>query len=333
VPQSLDRPDMDVTSIDRSVGDDLIAAREFCHQAKPALTLLLSSGRLDHLAAQKALTTIREHAVPLSARAIIRNVDLALSMIETHKPQPKIDGKLMMLNKLVLQYEAGLDEITAATPIPHSVENPPLEAKHAAAQNILTPLIRFSNNPKTTAALSFLADIPYTIKAPSKTVHKIVAGQPGHYRPFETLMAGLTNFVLSTARLHEKNVSLSYAIHDAEFLVDDQEPITAWLQHILQHSIEHYLETPDIRQSKGLSQTTPLNLTAQSTPAGLIIEISGHGQGKDTPELPLPKDLTTETHIENDQFKIILKCPADRIPAPAIISTGRGEITTQETAL
>lgn len=154
------------------MGDDLVAARTFVDIAHTHLDILLGEKRSDKALARRSLIALRAAAVRVHARAILRSGQRALDLIEDNSAQPKLDGAFMSLNKLVVQYRQGLEEVENAMNIPASKEthiqlsqqslsttlsNSLIESHYKVAQQTLAPLLPFLSNTDDRQAVEFLA--------------------------------------------------------------------------------------------------------------------------------------------------------------------------------
>jgi len=85
-----------------------VEARDFVTWTMKAMDVLLSDARLNVDLAKSTLTDVKRDAKTLHARGISRAAQSVLECYETSGSQPKIDGRLMSLYKLVIQYSEGL---------------------------------------------------------------------------------------------------------------------------------------------------------------------------------------------------------------------------------
>lgn len=92
-------------------GDDLIAAQFFVMTAKAQMDVLTGIERLDPERAERAVFIVREAAKPVLARAVMRVCDQALELLKSDAGQPQIDTVLRTIQKLVLKYSSGLDQL------------------------------------------------------------------------------------------------------------------------------------------------------------------------------------------------------------------------------
>ncbi len=265
------------------IGDDLIEARDFVNTTTESMDILLSDARLNLELAQKTLRDIRLDARTLHARGISQAAQSALDGYKNGFSQPKIDGRLMALYKLVTQYAEGLDEIAPILPEQNiAAQKQSLESQYATARETLIPLIKFSGD--TATALQRLAGVEINI-APQTSAPQV---------SFESLMPDVTNCALRAARTQGKSVSVSYAA-DGLTMADSQvDAVRGQLEDIVTHLVNTRIAPPNSRIAKGLSRGGHIDISAQSTSTGLDISIECDGETvtlfpKSTPAPPTTK--------------------------------------------
>lgn len=249
------------------IGDDLIEARDFVNTTIASMDMLLTDARLNVELSQATLRDIRLDARTLHARGIARAAQSVLDCYKSGCSQPKIDGRLMSLYKLVAQYAQGLDEIAPVIP----QENPEtpqdtIEAQYAKACETLIPLIKFSGD--MAPALQRLAGLnPDTpVKATTPQVS------------FESLMPDVTNSALRAARVQGKSVSVSYAA-DGLTVADSQvDAVRGQLEEIVTRLVQTHIGSPTTRLAKGLSRAGHIDISAQTTTEGLDISVECDGK-------------------------------------------------------
>jgi len=265
------------------IGDDVIEARDFVNTTIASMEILLSDARLNVSLAQSALRDIRLDARTLHAKGIARAAQSVLDCYESGLSQPKIDGRLMALYKLVAQYAEGLDEIAPGI----SKENraspkDELETRYAKARETLIPLIKFSGN--TAPALQRLAKV--TVEAPIK--------DPKPQVSFESLMPDVTNSALRAARTQGKSVSVSYAADGLSVADSQVEEVRGQLENIVARLVRTHIASPNSRLAQGLSRGGHIDISAQETSEGLDISVECDGE-----IITLyPKANINETHTE-----------------------------------
>ena len=272
------------------MGDDLKQARRFVTAAMGDMDILLSEARMESDLAQAALRRVQSAAKSLQARGIYRAAQTVLEAYERSMPQAKIDGRLMALYKLTVQYGEGLDEIAPADSMvgddsDAALPGADMQTRFDTAREILIPLLPFAG--KTAPALQYLAD---TTLADMATAPQALSGPDVS---FESLMPDVTNTALRTARAHGKSVSLSYAADDLSVRNHQAEGIRAQLESTVEHLVKTHIETPERRAAKGLSRNGYIDITAKNGPNGLDILVACDGKSvplycKTEPPQPQP---------------------------------------------
>lgn len=254
------------------IGDDLTEARDFMDTTIASMDILLSDARFNESLAISKLQDIRLDARTLSARAIARAAQSVLDSYRSKCAQPKIDGRLMALYKLVAQYAEGLNEIAPIVPdaksnqTDGSLAEESLEDSYAKARETLIPLIKFSGDKAE--ALKRLAGVK--TQAAAKSSEPQVS--------FESLMPDVTNAALLAARLQGKSVSLSYAADGLSVANSRVEAVREQLEDIVTHFIRTQIALPSHRQSSGLSRAGHIDITACETSSGLDISVACEGE-------------------------------------------------------
>jgi len=270
-----------------NIGDDLIEARDFVNTTIESMDILLSDARLNVELAQSALRDIRLDARTLNAKGIARASQSVLDSYKSKCSQPKIDGRLMALYKLVAQYTEGLDEIAPVmSPEEFATQQDSLETQYNQARETLIPLIKFSG--ATTPALQRLAGLNVDIFA--KTSEPQVS--------FESLMPDVTNSALRAARAQGKSVSVSYAADGLSVADSQVEAVRGQLEDIVTHLVGTHIASPNSRLAKGLSRGGHIDISAQETAEGL--DISVECDGKIVTLFPIAKDIAPRTDASID---------------------------------
>jgi len=250
------------------MGDDLKQARDFIDAAIADMDSLLSGIRLDRAQSETVLTRVQSGAKLMQARGIYRAAQTLLEAYDRQMGQAQIDGRLMALYKLVIQYAEGLDEIAPAAD--HSPETETIDstaqARFDTARDILIPLIPFADG--AAPALQFLAgvsaDVPQTLADP--------------YVSFESLMPDVTNTALRTARIQGKSVSISYAADGVSLRRSQTPMVREQLEDTIERLVNTHIESPERRTAKGLSRAGHIDITAKSGGDGLNISVICDGE-------------------------------------------------------
>jgi len=286
------------------MGDDLKQARGFITAAMTEMDSLLSEARLDRNAAEAALTHVQKEAKNLRALGIYRAAQSVLDSYNASHSQPKIDGRLMALYKLIAQYGEGLEEITplhgsidAPIDIVTQTETPEdLKDRFETAREVLIPLIPLAG--ETAPALERLANL--SIKSTAK---------PPNIRhaesqiTFESLMPDVTNAALRTARAQGKSVSVSYAADNLSLKNSQVEMIRSELEGIVANLVRDQIDVPLSRAAKGLSRVGHIDISVSEGSEGL--DISVNCGDKTVTVLPVAKAHSTtpihsKPHISED---------------------------------
>ena len=244
------------------IGDDLIEARDFVNTAIESMDILLSDARLNIDLTKSTLKEIRLDARTLSARGIARAAQAVLDCYEGSYSQPKIDGRLMALYKLVAQYAAGLDEIAPVmSPEKQAAQESDLETKYVKARETLIPLIKFSGD--MAPALQRLTGV--SVDVARKISEPLVS--------FESLMPDVTDSALRVARSQGKSVSVSYAADGLSVADSQVEAVRGQLEDIVTRLVRTHIASPNSRLAKGLSRGGHIDISAQETSDGLDISV------------------------------------------------------------
>ena len=249
------------------IGDNLIEARDFVNTAMASMDILLSDTRLNIDLAQTTLKEIQLDARTLSAKGIARAAQSVLDCYKIKCSQPKIDGRLMALYKLVTQYAEGLNEISPViSDTDIAAQQETLEESFATARETLTPLLRFAGD--YTPALKRLAGLPLDLCARPAEPHF----------SFESLMPDVTNSALRTARTQGKSVSVSYAADGLTVASSQVEAVRGQLEDIVIRLVNTQISTPNRRAAKGLPRGGHIDISAKNTANGLDISVQCDGE-------------------------------------------------------
>ena len=271
------------------IGDDLIEARDFVTWTMEAMDILLSDARLNVELAQSKLRDVKLDANSLHAKGIARAAQSVLDCYGSSCSQPKIDGRLMALYKLVIQYSEGLDEIApVVTEEILASQQETLDARYETARETLIPLLKFAGD--TAPALQRLAGLQVDVQA--KPAEAQVS--------FESLMPDVTNSALRMARTQGKSVSVSYAADGLSVANSQVDAVRGQLEDIVTRLVNTRIASPARRASEGLPRGGHIDISAKTTPKGLDISVECDGEtvtvfpGKKT---PTPKAAPTDEVI------------------------------------
>ena len=203
-------------------GDDLVRARSFCDTARLILNAIIDAprecerddGRDPHWIASR-LTTLQQGAKRARARAVYRSAQDVLSLIHRQGPHMptdwgQVDGRILVLNKLVIQYTQGLEEVEAETvvePTAASAAQPVTTTpandieRYAQARATLRDLLPHARSEER-AALARLLD-PGLLDGDSPAPRGV---------PLDDAMPELVQRLLGEGRDYGKTLSVSCAV-------------------------------------------------------------------------------------------------------------------------
>jgi len=263
------------------LGDDLEHARIFVTSALSDMDLLLSDLRLDPKRAVKTVTSVRSGAKTMKARGISRAATAVIQSYQNHHQQPKIDGRLMALYKLVVQYNDGLNEITPQIQTPElstdtseetlglnelDLEIIDHELAYDQAKATLSELLPLAQNESGT--LQRLINLDLSINT---DLHREPEREP--QVSFESLMPEVTDAALRSARGQGKSVSISYAAENLLIENSQVEQVRGELDRIVERLVKGKIGTPQQRQNAGLSRSGHIDVSATQGLKGLNISV------------------------------------------------------------
>ncbi len=234
------------------MGDDLKKARAFVRDSKTTLAGIMAGA--DTLSSERIaahLANIQSSAEANHALAIGRVAVQAQKDYQSSRSIEKRQGNLLALNKLVLQYEAGLNELTADQSVDTS----------DSTQRDLTALTSARANLKSVMSHARPGREKRILTRLVK-ISKIGESRDGSLPVLETMMPGLTNDILRLARQNGKQVSVSFSMDDIQLSEEVYNHVAECLTAAGKSFIEQVAENPDLRQSKGQSQSAQLAITA-----------------------------------------------------------------------
>ena len=269
------------------MGDDLKIAGEFIISAMTQMDVLLTELRLDAERALPIVTTLSASAKAAHARGIFRAAQRVIESYENGYSQPKIDGRLMSLYKLVVQYHAGWEEIAPgqqaqaqiqqapAAPIPDApITVSPTTDDYAAAKATLTELMPFAGQEQ--ARLSALMGVSHALppaqEQPMQT--PLTQERAAQQTAFETIMPDLINEALRFARLQGKSVSLSYAAEGLQLGTVELAAAYIRLEEIVTDFISRKIATPSQRAQQGLTRGGHIDISVMDPSAQTKLSIT-----------------------------------------------------------
>ncbi len=264
------------------MGDDLKVAGEFITSAMSQMDILLSELRLDSERAMPIITALSQNANSANARGIFRATQRVIDSYENGYSQPKIDGRLMSLYKLIVQYHAGWQEIApqaqekpqeqnAAITIPSASTPSPVFEDYAEAKNTMTELMPFAGQERDSiiALMGVSHALRPELEPPVLLAH------------FETIMPDLINEALRFARTHGKSVSLSYAAEGLQLGTVELAAAYIRLEEIVTDFISRKIATPSQRTQKGQPRGGHIDISVIEKGAKTKLSISCEGEQKE----------------------------------------------------
>ena len=271
------------------LGDDLDNARTFVTSAISDMDLLLTDVRLDHKRAIDILSALKAEAKGMKARGISNAAKAVIEGYQNQHQQPKIDGRLMALYKLVVQYSDGLDEIAPiVTPLSDSsIKSNDRTAEHyKIAKMTLTELLPIAGQHAPT--LQHLMTIDVTEKP--EAVPQV---------SFESLMPEVTDTALRNARGQGKSVSISYAAENLFIENSQVDQVRDELDRIVQRFVKGKIGTPEQRKNAGLPRSGHIDVSAKHGSKGLNISVLCEGETIDfTPACTKSKTIFKPQNLQ-----------------------------------
>ena len=289
------------------MGDDLTAARRFCDTVRSDISSLMDGVSAQPCASSDALIdsldNIQSGAKLIHARGIYSAAQRVVNSLAEQASLPKVQGRILSLNKLIFQYEAGLDDIAprpanlndtgapeledefaGERPVVYAVTEPPMpdiDARYRAARAVLAPLMAFAQQGHDRDALVKLAkfsddELPVVAIAPADSVAPEIRSNT--FLNFDILMPEFVSRALHEARQTDKTVSVSYAADDVNFDARHLSVLQTLFGHIAKTFVQTVLERPDVRRKRGLSGAGHIALTAVQDFETLTVSIECPGR-------------------------------------------------------
>ena len=261
------------------MGDDLKVAGEFITSAMSQMDNLLAELRLDAKRALPIVTALSASAKTAQARGIFRAAQRVIDSYENGYSQPKIDGRLMSLYKLVVQYHSGWEEIAPQEQVQAPIIAPtPITAEHieedyAGAKATLAELMPFAG--QESARLSALMGISHDLRPAQERP------MPAPLTAFETIMPDLINEALRFARIQGKSVSLSYAAEGLQLSTVELAAAYIRLEDVITDFINRKIEAPSQRVQKSLPRGGHIDISVTETGTQTKLSISCEGELKE----------------------------------------------------
>lgn len=248
------------------MGDDLKAAEDFITSAMFQLKPLLSGETASDRLPLDGLLHISDQAMTIHARGIARAAESVITAIKDEAGEAAINGRLISLYQLVMQYNEGLQEVLAETTPTQDIrfDMGALEAKRAQALSVLRPLLPLVKDTDLAQSLHFIAGL----EAP--------ASEQGV--SLESLMPNVTDTLIAAARLSDKVLSVSYAVGDIVIPEEHASDIGDFMKDMGVALITNSLETPSRREARGEAASGQIGITAEQTLSGFTIRVECKGE-------------------------------------------------------
>jgi len=257
-------------------GDDLIAARRFTDLCHTHMSEIFSGGQLPLTDVLGRLDEIKTEAKSLRARSIYKTAQTVIDDLTGRRSVAACAGSVLVLQKLIQQYEGGLSEIA---PVMHrrekvvkaAVNGPAIisdMARQREAVQTLSPLIKFAGKDDQ-ANLVTLVNLAANSAGGSQEI-------PGKQR-IDIIMPGLTNHWLRLARAQSKSISVSAALDEALLETGALKKIQKQIKLLGEILISQSIELPEKRADKGLSRSAHMAITAKQSDKMMHILISCEG--------------------------------------------------------
>lgn len=325
------------------LGDDLTRARLFCLKAGSEMSAIVEASReprplngavapgRDPVWLCQRLSIIQREAKRARARAVYRSAQDVLSLIQrcnVHMPinWTRVDGRLFVLNKLLSQYEVGLEELENQSPPElltrpfegiKEAATPAFDPVHEIAKNTLSSLLPHAREEER-IALKRLIEVDLT-PAPEDTTQSVEAKPETPAGPdrVEWIMPGLVQDLMEVGREYGKLFSVSHTLDDVLI-----EPGTS--ENVRTRIFERLSDV--VRSDLPLQGVGRLDISM--TKSGLKVSGSGFE--------PILIDLSEQVAPSLEQIAQEVEKPASdptRAPAPRITQDTEAELRTQLNAL
>lgn len=260
-------------------GDDLVAARRFMNLCRLHMSDMFSGGQLPMSDVVSRLTEIQDQAKTMHARSIYKSAQSVIESLSDHKSPIDCTSSVLVLQKLIQQYDHGLSEIAPRTqrrvkPVEPVKSNP-------VGPDVLSELTRQIETAKTLAPLIKFAD-----KDDQKGLVTLVSLAANHSKKpvqsrsenLKVILPSLTNHWLREARTQGKSISVSSAIDDALVKKDVLSKVQSSLRALGDILIARSIHTPDKLEELGLSRSAHMAITGRLSGGKMNILLSCKGQ-------------------------------------------------------
>ncbi len=241
-------------------GDDLIAARRFTDLCQAYMSEMFSGEALDFTDVVSKLAEIQSGAKLMHARSIYKSAQTVIEDLTKRQSADSCANSVLVLQKLIRQYEAGLSEIAPVVQKPAALPETPkgpavvseMAQMQTAADN-LRPLLKFADETEKPGLVRLLS-LAANDRAP----------RPGRREKFEMIMPGLTNHWLRLARANDKSISVSVSSAETALESTVLRQLETKLKTIGETLILSCIDLPDERAQQGLSRSAHLAVTAKT---------------------------------------------------------------------
>lgn len=196
--------------------------------------------------------------------------------------------------------------VTVLSAIKADANSPAAESyleTHRKAQDILRPLLKFTDNDRQYSALSKLA--AYTANSGTDAQLQTTTGLESQLDiaddiDFTAIIPALSNAALSAARRTGKIVSLSYDCDDVKIPHINRAEIEAVLVTIGESLVEHVLEWPNVRHARGQSGAGHISLSARAVKSVLTLSF-------ECPGTPITDTHFKAKNLSSQNYSITLR--------------------------
>ncbi len=274
-------------------GDDLIAARRFMNLCRNHMSEMFSGGEVPMEDVVMRLSEIQSQAKLMRARYIYKSAQTVIDDLTRHRSPTDCASSVLVLQKLINQYESGLSEIAPQiSPVVKSEKTNPVGpaivselTRQIETARTLVPLIKYANKEDRPSLFKLVNLAANRGKADSKTQvysrKNMIprAGLVSDLEQFDVILPALTNGWLREARSQGKSISVSSACDDALVASDILNKIQSGLRGFGEILISESVGTPETLEAKGLSRSAHMAVTARFKQKTLTVLLSCGGQG------------------------------------------------------
>jgi len=304
-------------------GDDLRAARRFMDLCHAHMSEIFSGGQLPMLDVVNRLGEIQSHAKLMHARSIYRSAQEIIDDLTRRRSVQACAGSVLVLQKLIRQYNAGLSEIAPvalqvirkpkANPAGPAIVSEMAQQKTAAMT--LAPLVKFADEAERSSLITLVK------LAANQTSSPISNTSAESAEKIDVVLPSLTNHWLRLARTQDKSISVSSALCDGRVRADRLKVLQKGLKGLGELLITQSVEKPEARAARSLSRSAHLAITGSQTGKQLDILVSCEGLAPEQEDIEIISsmlaeiDMKTAVEIDDDLIRVKLSglaCETDR---------------------